>query len=122
MHKLTPIIFVVILLTIAGCTGNTDPNAGQLVINNDGVNEHTVTIKWRNNSTTLTVPSSDNRVLTIADSPGNYSIQATIDGQTQLNYSINYYPSGPSGQEPGGPVIQLYIENGTSYFSQSYDD
>lgn len=82
---------VVVVLSSAGCIGgffsNSGPDAGQVQISNAHNASHTVVIHdVDGEDISTTVAPSKSETVALFDTPGNYTVNATIDESTTLDY------------------------------------
>lgn len=120
-----PGALAVILILSAGCMGffgSPGTTAGELRIDNEDDRSHDVVIHVADGERTLTITASISRTITLVESPGNYTVNATIDGTTRVNTTVEYYSAGENGERVGGPALILEINsNGRPDFYQSVD-
>lgn len=114
------------LLFSAGCVVfvfGDDTDAGELTVLNRDDRAHDVVVQTgQQGNTSLTVPANGSRRISLFESPGTYSVNATVDGEAIANTTIEYVPGGPNGDSVAGPGLILGIEPaGEPYFSRTYD-
>lgn len=117
--------FIVFIVLTSGCFGllNGSPDAGELQISNQRSTAHQITIQTDAGfNRTLTVRPNSRQTITITDSPGNYTIRATIDGETTVRTEEEYRPGGPGGEKLTGFGLVLRLQpDREPYFSDAAD-
>lgn len=106
-----------------GLFGSSGTSAGELQITNMDNQSHTIVIHGiGNRDVSETVRADSSQTITLYDSPGNYTVNATIDGEDHVNTTIEYAPGGESGEKLAGPGLELRIRSsGNAFYSRSYD-
>lgn len=124
-RKIGSVLVVALLISSSGCMGlfeGSSASAGEMVIYNEDNVSHSVVIEAAGNEITRTVEANGSQTVKILDSPGNYTVNATIDDSKTLNRTTEINPGGPDGTELAGPVLVLRIESGSwAEMHESFD-
>jgi hypothetical protein len=107
-------------LPLSGCIRGTfsGPSAGDVVVKNEDNRGHHVVIEAGDERVNMTVKSGSRQTVTLFNSPEEYRINATVDGERHANDTIEYQGRKES---LSGPVVNLEIEADSVYFSFSWD-
>lgn len=119
-------LLAVILISSAGCMGffgSSGTNDGELLIFNEDSQSHEVVIQGvGNGEITQSIAANSSQSIALVESPGRYAVNATIDGMTRVNTTVEYNPGGENGEQLAGPGLILTIQpDGEAFFSRSYD-